>query len=207
MHNTLCAVRYRLSPISYPLYPIRLTLRRPNEAELDAEVKPQVNKFLLALILHWPHFSQIFTKWSLPYCWNPSTIPRFGTRFIDEKHTESNMNMCGFSKKQFSVHKKISFAVVVVYMLITFTIELFHNEEFQSSSTNPNRNGPISDNDECPACKFLAGHKSTGSDYSPVLARAESLLSSQLPPIQTIYLCDEWASSIISRAPPSTAVS
>ena len=130
-----------------------------------------------------------------------------GTRFVDKKRTEKNIDMCGFSKKRVRLHKKASLATFVVYLAITTSIDLFHTENCVFGVEHTSTTNSISSNDTCPACAFLAGHNSTGVSHSPALLNAERLFVSQFLPHFAIVHCDEWAYSIAPRAPPSTSIS
>jgi hypothetical protein len=115
--------------------------------------------------------------------------------------------MCGFSKKRFSAHKAASVAVVLLYMLVVSTISLFHNDGCELTRSDAANKDVIPRNDQCPACRFLAGHSSTGANYGPALVSAECPLISQFLPHLAVVHCDEWAYSITPRAPPSTSIS
>jgi hypothetical protein len=110
--------------------------------------------------------------------------------------------MADFSKKRVSLHQAASVAIFAVYLLITTSVDLFHTEEhdfYDRHSGMPNR---IYSNAPCPACAFLAGHHSMGVDYAPALLNAEFLFALQSLPPLTVICRHEWASSIVSRAPP-----
>jgi len=115
--------------------------------------------------------------------------------------------MRGFSKKRFSLHKTISVVVVVLYIFLNSTIELLHNEEQQSIPSNTERSVPVTEDNECPACKFLAGHSSIKIDFSLTFINTECLFVSQFFHPVTVPHNYEWYSSIISRAPPSSNIS
>jgi len=117
------------------------------------------------------------------------------------------MNMCGFSKEGSTIHKTMAVLVVVLYVLVVSTIDLFHKDECQATPTDAAHKDGIPNADQCPACTFLAGHSSTGASHGPALVIAESLLISQFSPRVTVLQHNEWAYSIISRAPPSATIS
>ena len=115
--------------------------------------------------------------------------------------------MCDFSREGSTARKVTVAAVVVLYALVVSTVDLFHNEEHQFRNTDAAHTDVIPDNDQCPACTFLAGHSSTGTDYGPALTSFEFLLISRFSPNVTVVIRDEWAFSVVSRAPPSTVIS
>ena len=85
--------------------------------------------------------------------------------------------MSGFWKNQFRLHRTASAVVLVVYLLVTTSIDLFHNEACMFGAAQPT--DVISHNESCPACMFLAGYNSTGANYDSTLVNAECLLISQ----------------------------
>jgi hypothetical protein len=106
------------------------------------------------------------------------------------------------------LHQIISVAIFAVYLVVTVSVDLFHTEDCMFGDQHSHASNTISSNNPCPACMFLAGHHSTGADYTPALLDAEHFYTSQsLPPSLAIVYRSEWASSIISRAPPSTILS
>ena len=115
--------------------------------------------------------------------------------------------MCGFSKKRLSIHRTASVAVVLLYMLVVSAVDLFHDDECQLAPTGTAPTDVIPSSDQCPACMFLAGHSSTGADCEPALVSAKCLFISQFSPRVTVVQHNEWAYSIISRAPPSATIS
>ena len=117
------------------------------------------------------------------------------------------MDMCGFSKKQARLHKIVSLLIIVVYLAITTSVDLFHTESCVFGIDHTSTGNGIFSYDTCPACTFLAGHNSTQVRNSPALLNAESPFISQFLPHSEVVHYDEWASSIISRAPPSTSIS
>lgn len=120
---------------------------------------------------------------------------------------EKKIDMCGFSKKRVSLHKKASLAIFVVYLFVATSVDLFHTEEHMFGDHNSWTANTISSNTPCPACAFLAGHNSPGVSYAPVLLSAERLFAPQSLPLLAVVRCDEWAYSITPRAPPSTNIS
>ncbi len=117
------------------------------------------------------------------------------------------MNVRGFSREGSTIHRTVAVVVVVLYVLVVSTIDLFHTDECQLAPTDAAHTDVIPNADQCPACTFLAGHSSAGASYGPALALAECLLASQFLPRVAVLQYNEWAYSIISRAPPSAAIS
>lgn len=116
-------------------------------------------------------------------------------------------HMAGLSKKRVRLHQTASLAILAVYLAIATSVDLFHTEAYLFGDQHSGTASSIFSDTPCPACAFLAGHHSAGVSYTPALLDAERLFTSQsLPPIAVIC-CNEWAYSIISRAPPSTAIS
>jgi hypothetical protein len=115
--------------------------------------------------------------------------------------------MAGLAKKKVKFHQAASIAIFAVYMAVATSVDLFHTENNLFGDHHSSTAGSISSNTPCPACAFLAGHHSIGVDYAPVLVSAERLYTSQSLPLRVIVCCNEWACSIISRAPPSTTLS
>jgi hypothetical protein len=115
--------------------------------------------------------------------------------------------MCGFSKNQARLHKKVSLLIVVIYLVIITSVDLFHTENCVFSSEHRSTRSGIFSNDPCPACAFSVGHNSTGMSQDPVLLNVENLFISQFLPHLEVVRYNEWASSIVSRAPPSTSIS
>ena len=115
--------------------------------------------------------------------------------------------MCGFSKKRVRLHRTTTFAIFAVYLAVTTLVDLFHTEDCVFGTLHSGTTNAISSNDACPACAFLAGHNSTGVSHNPALLNAERLFVSQFLPHLAVVRCDEWAYSIIPRAPPSTNIS
>jgi hypothetical protein len=115
--------------------------------------------------------------------------------------------MCGFSKKQVRLHRTTTFAIFALYLFVATSVDLFHTEEHMLGDHHSGTANTISSNTPCPACTFLAGHHSTGVSYALALLHAERLFVSQFLPHLAVVHCDEWACSIIPRAPPSTNIS
>lgn len=115
--------------------------------------------------------------------------------------------MANLSKKHVRLHKTASIAIFAVYLFVATLVDLFHTEDYTFGGNHSGTANSISSNDPCPACAFLAGHNSTGVSFAPVLLSAEHLFVSQSLPHLAVVHCDEWACSIIPRAPPSTAIS
>ena len=116
-------------------------------------------------------------------------------------------HMHGFLKNWFVINKVTSLAVVLLYVFVVSAVSLFHNDGCELKPSDVAHKDVISRNDPCPACAFLAGHSSTGANHGPALVRGGFLLASQFLAPVTVLQHNEWAYSIISRAPPSTAIS
>jgi len=117
------------------------------------------------------------------------------------------MNMCGLSREGSTIYRATAVAIAILYVLVASTVDLFHNDECQLAPTNATHTDVIFNAVPCPACTFLAGHSSTGVGYGPALVFTECLLISQFSPRAAVVLHNEWGYSIISRAPPSAAIS
>ena len=115
--------------------------------------------------------------------------------------------MSGFLKKQFGIRRTAAVTVVVTYLLVSCTIDLFHNESCQLGVVNAGTADVISPNDPCLACVFLAGSNSTEASYGTAIVSAESSTISQFLPYLSAINNDDWAYSIIPRAPPSITTS
>ena len=101
----------------------------------------------------------------------------------------------------------MAIAIFAVYLFITASVDLFHTEDYMFGDRHSGTDHSIYSNAPCPACAFLAGYHSMGVNYAPVLLNAELFFTSQSLPPLTVICCHEWASSIISRAPPSFSLS
>jgi len=115
--------------------------------------------------------------------------------------------MANLSKKHARLHKTASIVLFVVYLFVATSVDLFHTEEHMFGVDYSGTANTISSNAPCPACAFLAGHNSTGASHSPVLLNAERLFISQFLPHSEVVHQNEWACSIVCRAPPSIAIS
>ena len=115
--------------------------------------------------------------------------------------------MSSSSKKQFRLHRTASTVMIAVYLVVFNSIDLFHSENCMFSVVHPGTTGAISCNNPCPACKFLAGHNSTETSYCLTLVSTESPIISQFLPQLTVVSHDEWACSVMLRAPPSITIS
>lgn len=115
--------------------------------------------------------------------------------------------MALLTKKRVRFHQAAAIAVFAVYFFITTSVDLFHTEDCIFGNLHSEVANTISSNHPCPACAFLAGHHSTGVDYTPALLNAELLFALRSLPPLAIICCHEWAYSIISRAPPLTILS
>jgi len=115
--------------------------------------------------------------------------------------------MNGLSKNRVKLHQATSIAILAVYLAIATSVDLFHTEAYMFYDQHSGTANTISSNNPCPACAFLAGHHATGADPAPALLNTERFYASQFLPRLAIVCCRQWASSIISRAPPSTTLS
>jgi len=115
--------------------------------------------------------------------------------------------MAGLSKNRVELHQATSIAVFAVYLVVAASVDLFHTEAYMFCDQHSGAANTISSNSPCPACAFLAGHHATGADDAPALLNTERLYAAQPSPLIAIVCCNEWACSIISRAPPSTTLS
>ena len=115
--------------------------------------------------------------------------------------------MLSFSKKGFRFHKTLTTVILAVYLFLTTSVDLFHNEVCMFGAMQPVNTDVLSHNDPCPACKFLAGHNSTEVGQDSILGGIEFTDISQFIPFLTILNHDEWSCSIISRAPPLFSIS
>ena len=115
--------------------------------------------------------------------------------------------MRAFSKNSFVIHKVTSVAVVLLYVFVVSPVSLFHDDGCELTPRDVAHKDVISRNDQCPACALLTGHSSTGANHGPALVRGGFLLASQFLAPVTVLQHNEWAYSIISRAPPSTTIS
>jgi hypothetical protein len=115
--------------------------------------------------------------------------------------------MAGLSKKRLRLHKTASLAIFVLYLVITTSIDLFHSDDCVFNTRHTSDTDSIFSGAPCPACTFLSGHNSTGVSHSPALLNAENLFISQFLPNLEVVHCNQWACSIASRAPPTTAIS
>ena len=115
--------------------------------------------------------------------------------------------MVGLSKKNVNLHKTASFVIFALYLVVATSIDLFHSDDCVFNTRHTSDTDCIFSNAPCPACTFLAGHNSTGMSHIPALLNAENLFISQFLPKLEVVHCNEWACSIASRAPPTTAIS
>ena len=109
-----------------------------------------------------------------------------------------------FRREQYSNHKIASVAVIVLYITITFAIDLFHHKDCHHTDVEGTAKNIISCSDQCIACVFLAGSNSTEASCSSALFSFENQIVSQFLLNSTVVNHDDWAYSIISRAPPFT---
>lgn len=109
--------------------------------------------------------------------------------------------------KRVSLHKTASLLVFALYLVVTTSIDLFHTDNCVFNTRHTGKTGSILSDDPCPACAFIAGHHSMGVNHSPSLLTAEHLFISQFVPHSQADRFDEWACSIVSRAPPTITIS
>ena len=128
-------------------------------------------------------------------------IPAWPLSFWNDKeNTESNLKMRGFSKKHFRLHRTASSFMLVIYLIVVTSVDLFHNETCTLGAVYPT--DIICHNDSCPACTFLAGHHSIEANHGSPLIGTECLLILQFLPSLIVVNHNEWSCSITSRAPP-----
>ena len=106
-----------------------------------------------------------------------------------------------------NIRQAISVLVVVLYLIITSSIGLLHNEGCAFGATKSGTEDTHSSTEACPACKFSAGFNSVEEDDGLLLLDAESPAICQ--PVWHFTVVDhhEWAYSIFLRAPPLTSTS
>ena len=115
--------------------------------------------------------------------------------------------MCGNLKKQLSIHKIAAIVLVVSYSSVTTAVDLFHSESCAAGQSSRRAANAILDNDPCPACMFKAGSNSVEPVcQSPLVGLDIDLLAQPLLH-STSVLRTQWTSSVMLRAPPSSAVS
>ena len=115
--------------------------------------------------------------------------------------------MCGYFKKQFSIHTIAVIVAVVSYSFVTTTVDLFHSESCAAGQASRRAANAILDNDPCPACMFKAGSNSVEPVCQSPLAGFDIDLLAQPVPHSTSALLTQWTSSVMLRAPPLSAVS
>jgi len=115
--------------------------------------------------------------------------------------------MYGFSKKRFKLYQTALVVIVVVHAIVTSAIDLFHNEDCQLGTVNTSSTDIIYCNNPCPACMFLACYNSTQDNYETVSVSTKDVFILQILPHVTAVNHNEWACSIILRAPPSITIS
>ena len=101
----------------------------------------------------------------------------------------------------------ISAVVIVLYLIVTSAIGLFHNEGCVLGAEHAGTTNVLSCNEPCPACMFSAGFNSTKADYGLLPICAKSPVICQAVQHFTVVDHDEWAYSILLRAPPLTSTS
>ena len=114
--------------------------------------------------------------------------------------------MADLQRKRLRLRKTASIAIFTAYLFVATSVDLFHTEKHMFGDNHSGTANTISSNAPCPACTFLAGHHSTGVSYVSALLNAEHLFTSQSLPHLAAILCNEWACSIGSRAPPLVAI-
>ncbi|KPK37582.1 MAG: hypothetical protein AMJ65_14240 [Phycisphaerae bacterium SG8_4] len=111
------------------------------------------------------------------------------------------------SKNRFKVHRAASISVVALYLFAVLVVSLLHTNGCGLTRSGSAGNGATPREGQCPSCKFLAGHSSTAATYGPALAGVGCIPMTQIGPHSAVLQHDEWAYSIISRAPPSVTIS
>ena len=101
------------------------------------------------------------------------------------------------------INKLLSLLTFLFYLTAITSGELLHNHKFHSCNHQSETKGHISCKDFCPTCNFLAVNHSTAVVDYPLFIAARIQTPSRLMPNLIIVKQNEWACSIISRAPPS----
>ncbi len=115
--------------------------------------------------------------------------------------------MSAFWRKQVKTRQTISVVIIVLYLVITSAIGLFHNEGCFLGASNEDTTKGSSSGKSCPACKFSADFNSTEVNPGLLQLTAEAPIICQTKQLPTIPDHHEWAYSILLRAPPSTSIS
>lgn len=123
-----------------------------------------------------------------------------------DEYNERN-SMIGFWEKRFAIRRAASAVTLAVYLFLSTSVDLFHNEICMFGAEQPVATDVISHNEPCLACKFLAGHNSTEVNQSSILVGTEFIIISQSIPLLTTVNHNAWSYSIISRAPPLFTIS
>lgn len=115
--------------------------------------------------------------------------------------------MFAFLKKKSRIHQATSVVVFAFYLIVIFTIELFHNEGCVLGVIKTDTQNDLSSHGPCLACMFSATFKSTEVNHGPVLLKIEAPVISQ--PLQhlTVVNHHERAYLFLLRAPPSAGTS
>ena len=112
-----------------------------------------------------------------------------------------------FSKAGCKIHGAWSVLIIVVYLTVVLTIELFHDEDCPFTQAKARSTKAAFGSEPCPACMFCAGFNSTEPEYSPALVDTESVAVFQFVQLWIIKDHSEWDCSIVSRAPPPISTS
>ena len=101
----------------------------------------------------------------------------------------------------------ISIVVVVLYLIITSAIGLFHDDDCLFGELKEDTTKGLSSCESCPACMFSAGFNSTEIDHELPLLNVENPVICQPEWHFTFVDHHEWSYSILLRAPPLISTS
>jgi hypothetical protein len=104
-------------------------------------------------------------------------------------------------------HQTISVVVIVLYLVITSAIGLFHNEGCLLGASNEDTTKGLSSGESCPACMFSVSFNSSKVDHELSLLDVENPIICQPEWHFTVIDHHEWSYSILLRAPPTTSIS
>ena len=134
-------------------------------------------------------------------------IVKLTTGCMTGKRTEPLKDMVVFSQAGSKVNRAWSVLVIVVYLTVALTIELFHDDNCPFAPAKSHSANAASTHQLCPVCMFCAGFNSTEPEYAPALIDTESVAVYQSVQHWIIADHSEWACSIVSRAPPPISTS
>ena len=113
--------------------------------------------------------------------------------------------MYQFFRKHRRFHAIAALFIPLLYTVICVAVDFFHTEECQKRSSEPLTKEDFYEKELCPACLFNAGHNSSQPElFCPALDTALIFLCNCAPPESAYVVSNEWASSILARAPPSS---